>query len=115
MNVNNLEIVITDVVQPLRTSVKTGEQSIPNSSSLSINYPNPFVGHTTVQTRLNRDRTVDIRLYNLLGEHIKLYRNLPNHGEIELNLSGLPAGMYLYEIFGQESHVSNFGKMMILY
>lgn len=113
-NLDNLEIIITDVMHPLRTDVGTNEPGVPESLHLPQNYPNPFIHSTNIRPNLNHDKWIDIKLYNVLGEEISQLKDQCNVGEIKLDVRGLPSGVYLYEIKGHESNNVRFGKMMIL-
>jgi hypothetical protein len=75
----------------------------PLTAALGQNYPNPVSlsagGRTRVSFELPRAATVKIALYNLLGREVRVLasgaREAGRH-MIAADLSGLPAGTYLY-------------------
>jgi hypothetical protein len=69
---------------------------------LSQNIPNPANGSTTVVYDVIEQGTVELRIYNQLGQ---LLQSLPQGTKkegsyrMEISLAGLPAGMYHYILF----------------
>ena len=62
--------------------------------SISV-YPNPTSGNITIEVNSNRDELMDIRVINSLGQPVKsLSLNPAERFREEVDLSGLPAGMY---------------------
>ncbi|MDX9758091.1 MAG: T9SS type A sorting domain-containing protein [Bacteroidota bacterium] len=68
---------------------------------LSQNYPNPFNPTTTIGYVLEREATVQLAVYNLLGDRIALIvneRQEPGEYHIDYDASPLPGGVYLYRL-----------------
>lgn len=69
--------------------------------NLRPNYPNPFNPSTTIQFRLPRSASIDLSVYNVLGQKVE---TLINHrlqaGEhrVTFNGSGLASGVYFYRL-----------------
>lgn len=52
------------------TTVENRQSNNLDDFSLTQNYPNPFNGSTTVSLQLNQAETLDIEIYNILGEKV---------------------------------------------
>ncbi len=77
-------IVDMDIESNAVTSVETGnETTIPKNIFLGNNYPNPFNPSTTVNFGLSNPGDVQLAIYNILGQRIKVLIN-----------DNLPAGNY---------------------
>jgi len=95
----------------IRSQVETGESDPPEEIveypfELNQNYPNPFVGETTISFSLDKDLRVWIDIYNVNGVKVeRIYDEMTEPGEHEVNWSptGLASGVYFYEI-GTGSH-----------
>jgi hypothetical protein len=90
------KLVHTNIV----TSVEE-ELSVPNEIKLSQNYPNPFNPSTTIKFSLSSPGFATLKIYNTLGEEVALLLDKElNTGTYacEWNASGLPSGMYLYQL-----------------
>jgi lysophospholipase L1-like esterase len=87
----------------------------PQSLRLFPNYPNPFNSSTTVEFQLPSDRSVELAVYNLLGQKMasRNYNNLAaGRHKILLDARGWASGVYLYQIrMGEEVER---GKMTLL-
>jgi len=44
---------------------------VPLASALAANYPNPFNASTTIGYQLAQEGSVELRVYNLVGQHIR--------------------------------------------
>ena len=89
-----LSQIINGVVTDSRTS-------LPSAISLSQNYPNPFNPTTRIEYDLPSASHVDLRVYNVLGEEVRLLVNgnlPPGHHVAEFDGSGLPSGVYFCRI-----------------
>ncbi len=89
----------------INLEVKGNPPSAPRKFVLEPNYPNPVTSasnfKTTFQFRTQVAMPVAIRLFNLLGQQVRvLFRGKTQIGEnkIQVNLNGLPAGTYFYAI-----------------
>ena len=58
-------------ILPVRTNIAKQEAELPLEFRLEDNYPNPFNNGTTIRFALQRDATVNITVYNTLGQKIK--------------------------------------------
>ena len=86
-----------------------------HSYKLEQNYPNPFNPFTTIRFELLNNAAVNVTIYNLLGEKIKVLidKNL-NEGihEVRFNGSNLTSGIYFVKLTaGNEIFIR---KMMLL-
>jgi len=85
---------LTDLDEPLNTS-------IPEDYLLLQNFPNPFNPTTTVRYSLPFDSKVVIKIYNVLGQDVKLLKDeiiSAGNYEVQFNSSNLPSGVYFYRI-----------------
>lgn len=99
---NSVEVIATDELS--NRADLTGDIEL---------YPNPCNGVTNL--RINNDLFGDavLKVVNLLGQHVYIqnYPGLLSGSTIEIDLSGLPSGMYTVEL---ESSGQNFiGKLII--
>lgn len=103
LDIRTLEVIITDVVQPLSQGAPIPEQP-PQQFNLLQNYPNPFAGRTTIQYWLKNPEFVSLDIFNLTGQKIgtlvNSYHAAQKH-EIDFNAENLPAGLYFYRLHGQ--------------
>jgi hypothetical protein len=77
--------------------------------NLYQNYPNPFNNATTIKYQLKKGTKLEISLYSITGERIKLlYKGYKAAGEydIHLNGSGLSSGLYFYELKSEKDILS---------
>jgi hypothetical protein len=74
--------------------------------SLSQNYPNPFNPTTKIRFNVANDGLISIKLYNLLGQEVKILLNeFKEKGiyEVDLDASSLSSGIYFYRL-----HAGNY-------
>lgn len=88
---------------PLATTVITGQDDefIGKRYQLDQNYPNPAKGATSIGFRINDTLQVIIDLMDSRGSKIRNITNSiyePGQHAIPVQLSGLQAGMYLYQM-----------------
>lgn len=91
------------------------EKELPGSFSLSQNYPNPFNPATVISYQLAEPSFIVLKVFNSLGKEIvTLERGFKNAGqhEISFNASGLPSGMYVYQLEAAGNRKS--GKMLLV-
>ncbi len=112
-----LEIIITDVIQPLTTSAL--EKNAPSLSlsgfSLFSNYPNPFNAATTINYQLSLFCHVQVTVYNTLGQKVAELVNREQKAgryNVDFDASGLPGGLYFYVL--RVGNTSKTGKMIYL-
>ena len=83
--------------------------------TLFQNYPNPFNGETVIKYHLSSESTINLVLYNLLGQKIKQLfsgKKMPGLYSIKLSGSGYPSGIYYYTLETDNYSVSR--KCLIL-
>ncbi len=111
---------IADYLGLAQTGIK--EQIAANQAlSLSQNYPNPVQlsgpsgSTTTIQYSLNRPKKVQLTLYNVLGQKIKVLQNgikaVGTH-DVSFDATNLSNGIYFYKL--ETATESRFRKLMII-
>ncbi len=118
-NVTGIEILRNDV-----TSIKGNEKQIPTEFTLSQNYPNPFNPATAIEYGLPKASSVEIIIYDLLGEVVKvLVNDFKQAGSYKVNWNSddkngnkVSSGIYFYElrVSGVNGRELSFIKKMIL-
>ena len=92
------------------------DQSIPTKFFVDQNYPNPFNPTTTIKFGLPSDLNVDLRVYDILGQEVKVLMNnqLLRAGVhvVNFNASQLASGTYIYRLKAGNS--VTIKKMMLL-
>lgn len=102
LGIDTLLYVVTDGRGALaqgRVIIRIGEQ--PAVYELAQNYPNPFNPATTISFSLPVQEQVELSLYNILGERVKVLVNdiLPaGVHRVQLTGSGLATGVYFYTL-----------------
>jgi hypothetical protein len=83
--------------------------------SLSQNIPNPFSGTTTVFYSLKESSDVSLKVFDHLGKNVKQLNfssQQAGQNKVELNLNGLPSGIYFYSLF-VNGQLSDTKKMVV--
>jgi len=87
---------------PLAQQVIMGTEGfIGDRFSLEDCFPNPAAEKTTVHFKVNSAYHVTVDLYNSLGKKVKVMVDGvydPGEHKVEVNLAGLPAGTYIYQL-----------------
>ena len=87
---------------PLAQQVITGTEGfIGDRFALKDCYPNPAKEKTTVNFMLNSNYHVTVNLMNNQGKQVKVMVDgmyEPGEHNVEVDLTGLPAGSYLYQL-----------------
>jgi hypothetical protein len=86
---------------------------------LSQNVPNPFSSTTAIGFRLDRESSVEVRVYDVAGRRVRSYRLGPTGaGPHEITFDGrdsagrpLPSGVYFYRLSANETSLVR--KMVI--
>ena len=89
---NGLILATTDVRS-------TGDQTIPDRTTLQQNYPNPFNPSTVISFTLPVAGEASMKVYNLVGQEITtIFNGRYDRGSYEVRFegAGLPSGMYFY-------------------
>lgn len=96
------------------TGIDDGK-NIPSELSLSQNFPNPFNPTTKITFTLPTKDIVKLKVYDILGREIVVLAHgvfeIGKH-EIEFNASGLPSGVYFYNITTSSNSITK--KMLFL-
>jgi len=97
-------------------SVELIDDNIPNKLDLAQNYPNPFNPSTLIKFALPEKMSVDLRIFNVLGEEVAaLVTNQElNAGTYQFTFDGsnLASGTYVYRMTAGDNAVSK--KMLLL-
>ena len=102
------------------TDVELGEEVLtPAEFCLSQNYPNPFNAHTVIEYALSEPTYVNITVYNILGQSVKVLKNELEQPGISTVIwdgrdesgSEVASGIYFYRIQAKDFIQC---KMMIL-
>ncbi|MFN4082734.1 MAG: T9SS type A sorting domain-containing protein [Bacteroidia bacterium] len=82
--------------------------------TIDQNYPNPFKTNTSIPVSFNRTTNANVKIVDLIGKEVfnHTFTNIPaGKSDIEVSLSGLPAGIYVYTVEAEGFKVSR--KMML--
>ena len=73
----------------------------PTEFSLEQNYPNPFNPSTMIKYQISEYNLVTIKVYDVIGNEVAIlvdeYRQAGSY-EVEWDASGLPSGVYFYQL-----------------
>jgi hypothetical protein len=104
-------MLINDIVV---TGIKN--KSVPHTFFVDQNYPNPFNPSTTIRFGLQKQGTVNLIVYNILGQQVAvlLHNQVMGAGshEIRFDASNLASGTYIYRL--QAGHNVVNKKMILL-
>lgn len=106
-NFNTSQGVILDLVPPTdSTHINTvGIQEVENTVSLMAAYPNPATAKVVLPYSTNM--TAEMTIFSIDGKLIDRRKLNAGNGEVVLNVSNLPAGIYIYRVGGEA------GKFMV--
>ena len=93
------------------------EEQLPTGYAISNNFPNPFNPKTRIDITLPNSGVVKIEVFNLLGESVtEAIENIMNAGTnfVDIELNGLPNGIYLLRIKIDEKYTV-VKKVMLIY
>jgi hypothetical protein len=79
---------------------------LPEEFSISQNFPNPFNPVTTIRYSVPVMSSVQLEIYNVLGEVVKVIVNelqAPGHYEVVWNASAEASGVYFYRLTARSS------------
>ncbi len=106
-NVDNTTVYSFKIVSSMKNDEEPDEAGlIPDRFYLEQNYPNPFNSNTTIEYGLPEESHITVKIYNILGQHIKTLVNEEKPaGRYNVrwdgtNTSNIPvsSGMYIYVI-----------------
>ena len=112
-----LEVIIADVMQPLRSDASTPDKPVaaPQSMRLEQNYPNPFNGATRICYQLFQQRRVRLDVFDSSGRLVKKLlqqEQPPGRYDVRLDSAGMSSGVYYCRLqAGQETRIR---KMLLL-
>ena len=95
--------------------VATAHQELPQNFQLQQNYPNPFNPSTVIDYTISKAGNVTLKVYNMLGQEVAALVNghqEANTYKVNFNASGLPSGVYIYELRSGSNVAS--GKMLLM-
>jgi hypothetical protein len=108
--------VITMYCNPkTATGVAPERGKLPAKFSLGQNFPNPFNPSTTVHFDLPRESDVVLKLFNVLGEELRILadgRRPAGSYQVTVDAAGLPSGVYYYSLTA--GSFSQTRKMLLL-
>lgn len=90
--------------------VGIAEEGRGSSISLLQNIPNPFKDKTTIRYNLLEKGFITLKVYTMTGQEVATALNeIQDDGihQVEFNASGLPAGMYYYQVKSEKGIVKN--------
>jgi hypothetical protein len=78
------------------------DNNLPTEFALNQNYPNPFNPVTTIKFGLPSEASVDLRVYNILGQEVAVLINnemkTAGNYDVSFNAKGLTSGIYFYRL-----------------
>lgn len=115
-----LEVIITDVFQPLRQTNGNGNEKVPLPQTVILyqNYPNPFNAGTIIPYQIADTGgviPVDLSVYNIRGQKIiTLVNTLQSAGnyQAEWDAENFPGSIYYYRL--KTPHGTKTRKMILL-
>jgi hypothetical protein len=73
-----------------------------NEQSSALNkiqvYPNPASDKIVISTGIDQNVSINVKIYNLIGQQIAEYKNLSLNNSADVQVSGLPNGLYMVEL-----------------
>ena len=72
-------------------------EELPETPTLSANYPNPFNPETTISFQLPSNQRVRLAVYNALGQQVQVLVDgwmEPGRHTVRFRANGLPSGTY---------------------
>ncbi len=106
LDANTINSVVVNVVQ---------NSLAPQEFTLFQNYPNPFNPTSTIKYAISKTGFVNISIYDVLGEEIKVLVNekqTPGNYEIIFDGKDLASGIYFYKI--RTGEFSQIKKMVLI-
>jgi hypothetical protein len=88
---------------------------LPTKYALDQAYPNPFNPITKIKYQIPEDTRVIIKVFNILGEEVKIIVNgfqSAGYKEIAFNGEALPSGFYFYQL--QTDKFTDVKKMLLV-
>ncbi|MFK7796183.1 MAG: T9SS type A sorting domain-containing protein [Aureispira sp.] len=73
-------------------------------------FPNPFADYTTIAVEGKAYEQLQVQVFSITGQLVKQQQSATN--QLTLTRENLPAGVYLYQLFGDQERISS-GKIII--
>jgi hypothetical protein len=111
----NASVSCTFAINVTITGIEETKDQLPESFNLYQNYPNPFNPTTTIEFGITETGRYSLCLYNTLGELVKEISDREyesGYHKETFNATGLPSGMYLYRLTGNDANLVR--KMVLL-
>jgi len=102
------------------SSLSVSSVEMPEEFALEQNYPNPFNPSTTISFALPLHSTVEIRVFDMLGQQVMTTGSKSYEAgthKVQIDASQLSSGMYLYTITANAADGNKFidtRKMMLM-
>ncbi|HSY77948.1 MAG TPA: T9SS type A sorting domain-containing protein, partial [Bacteroidia bacterium] len=114
--ITRLPVYIMPIVNTPPSHKKTDRDEVEEQDiddNMFVVYPNPNTGKFQMGYTLSENETGSVELYNYMGSKVKTYNLDPASTTLQINETGLAAGMYLYRVIvNDEVHYT--GKVMIM-
>ena len=91
------------------------EATVPDNTGLLQNFPNPFNPETSIKFSLPEDKFVNLKVFNVLGETVKVLLNEEKKAglhTVQFDASSLSSGVYFYSI--EAGDFKAVRKMMLM-
>jgi hypothetical protein len=99
-------------ISHVKDTVHTGVNNLSAQQNNTVVYPNPSTGQFTFQTTNVELGTMNVEIYNVLGEQV--YSQLSNlNAQLSIDLSSKPDGVYLYKIVTEDGTMLASGRLII--
>lgn len=112
--VDDIPIIILQYVDTTVSVRRTSE--VPGKFALEQNYPNPFNPSTTIKFSLSADATVDLKVFNILGQEVATLINnermTAGSYNVQFNAGSMPSGVYIYRLSNGSNNITK--KMTLL-
>ncbi len=113
-SLENVDFILTG---SFPTAVAEGS-TVPHTTKLFANYPNPFNPSTTIRFDLAAQADIRLSVYDVLGREVTRLADGPHAAgtyNVQFDGAGLASGVYYYVLRGQgTTNVTGTGKMLLL-
>jgi aminopeptidase N len=100
MGIADVQAIAIDPDMPAAVE-HTSTSSTPSTLVLEQNFPNPFNPATTIRYSVPHESSVQLEIYNLLGQKVQELVNEQQHAgwkEVQWNAAALSSGIYFYKV-----------------
>jgi hypothetical protein len=95
-----------------RWSTTAGINEVNSKNFTTSLFPNPNNGRFTIELQGVRDKE-QVEIYNMLGERVYSSPLTINHSQFTIDISGHPAGVYMYRLVNETGAPVAYGKFVI--